>query len=127
MAGGRPTKYKKEYCERIVEYMREGRTFDQFAAEIDVHIDSIHEWAKKHKEFSEAKKKAEKRSKAFWEDILHRVALGVPIKSGDKILRPDRTSLIFLMKCRFRDTYGDQLTLADGNLNFTDLPTLAAS
>lgn len=62
MAGGRPTKYKPEYCEDIIAYFHDHQgfpTIEGFAVyECDVNIDTVYEWAKIHPEFSEAKKKA---------------------------------------------------------------------
>ena len=65
-AGGRPTKYKPEYCEEIVEYMRDGKSLAEFAAYIDVDHDTINNWAKKYSEFFGAKKRAIKLSEAWW-------------------------------------------------------------
>lgn len=79
--GGRPTKYKPEYCQQIIDYFnikpykkskeittfKDGNkkekiilipcdlpTIEGFAEKIDVNIDTLHEWKKKHKEFSDA-------------------------------------------------------------------------
>jgi len=77
MAGGRPTKYDPKYCKKIEEYFNKknivdivktkagNRTietvypcnmplFQEFATKIGVHVDTLHEWKKKHKEFSES-------------------------------------------------------------------------
>ncbi len=83
---GRPSKYKEEYCEQIIEYFnvklvdvltvesvdKRGKKvtasevvasdlplFQGFAHEIDVHVDTLHEWKKAHASFSEAYKKAQ--------------------------------------------------------------------
>jgi len=70
--GGRPTKYKKNYCQEIIKYfdkepfeIKEGKevpvnlpTFEKFAVYIDVNYDTLQEWRKKHEEFSESYKKA---------------------------------------------------------------------
>jgi hypothetical protein len=82
-AGGRPTKYKEEYCQEIVEYFdidptvevdvvhtyKNGDTVEKselrannlrflsgFARKIGVCHDTLLEWTKKHPEFSEAYK-----------------------------------------------------------------------
>jgi len=64
---GQPTKYKPEYCEQLIEYMSEGLSFESFGAEVNVNQDTLHEWAKVHKEFSEAKKRAFTMSLQVWE------------------------------------------------------------
>jgi hypothetical protein len=82
--GGRPSKYKPEYCQRIIDFMDDenksedvyklfhdkenGVTehavcklpnfFEDFAHEIDVTCDTMLEWCKVHPEFSESYKKA---------------------------------------------------------------------
>lgn len=88
---GRPSKYKPEYCKKIIdffnvdfyeekvveekkEYYKDGnekssfrkiqeiatplRFISQFARAIGVNQDTLHEWAKKHPEFSDALKEA---------------------------------------------------------------------
>ncbi len=58
MAGGRPTKYKAEFCERLIAHMAKGLPYETFSAEIEVGRDSLYEWEKKHPEFADAKKRA---------------------------------------------------------------------
>lgn len=92
--GGRPTKYKSEYCNMIVEYFnkppfttiykkeyhKDGElkaevpilvanelpTFQGFAEEIEVHIDTLNEWTKTHAEFSEAYARAKQNQERIW-------------------------------------------------------------
>jgi len=66
---GRPTKYKEEYCNKLIEHMAEGYSFDSFAGIVEVHIDTLYEWAKVHKEFSDAKHIGTAKSMAWWERI----------------------------------------------------------
>lgn len=77
--GGRPLKYKPEYCQEIIKFFSsnpydiiEGKvkvndlpTFEKFAVNIDVCVDSLHEWKKRYKEFFEAYKKAQQLQKNF--------------------------------------------------------------
>lgn len=57
-AVGAPTKYKKEYCEMLIEHMACGYTYESFAGrdEIEVHRDTLYAWEKYFPEFSDAKK-----------------------------------------------------------------------
>lgn len=81
---GRPTKYREEYCDLIVEYFNKPHltlsheqvatagkvvelseekaselpTFADFAIEIGVCIDTLNEWTRVHPRFSESYKKA---------------------------------------------------------------------
>lgn len=93
-AGGRPTKYDSKYCDDLLEFFsvepnrevevhttdrRSGReyvdhvlrandlpTFERFAHNIGVHVDTLIEWSKRYPEFSEAYK----RSKQLQKDII---------------------------------------------------------
>lgn len=93
MPAGRPTKYKPKYCQEIIKYFniepwreiydiytyKDGTTketkrliandlptLEGFATKIDVNIDTLNDWGKKHPEFLRAKEKAQ----ALQKDIL---------------------------------------------------------
>jgi hypothetical protein len=95
MAGGRPSKYKKEYPKLLIAHMSKGLSFDCFAADCGVHIDTMHEWAKVHKEFSEAKRLGLALSLKVWEQI------GIAGTTG-KMKGFNTAAWIFNMKNRFR-------------------------
>lgn len=65
---GRPTKYKPEYCQEIIDYMIENRgaSIVEFAAHICVGKSTIHDWAKTIPEFSDALDKAKAIAEAWW-------------------------------------------------------------
>jgi hypothetical protein len=93
--GGRPTKYKKEYCEMLVEHMKQGYSFESFGASpVCVDKVTLYRWVEKHAEFSNAKKRAETECLKFWEKIGIAGALG-------KIQGFNAASFIFNMKNRF--------------------------
>lgn len=109
---GRPTKYKPEYCEQIIEFFdieqtmkkkkqvatnkgvveieeeeaAEFPTFVDFAMEIGVNIDTLKEWRDKHPNFSAAYKKAKKLQE------------GLIISNGMKG-RYNTTFALFFLKC----------------------------
>lgn len=93
MPAGRPTKYKPEYCESIIEYFdvehtriveerfyykngdekvkeievaNELPTVEGYAHSIGVNKTTLHEWNKKHTEFSNAFKKARELQEKMW-------------------------------------------------------------
>lgn len=102
MAGGRPSKYKKEYCDRLIAHVGGGLSFDSFAGEIGVSRDTIYEWCKKHEEFSDAKRVSEAKSLTFWEKVGRAGTLDqldkITGKTGAKF---NHIAWIFLMKNRF--------------------------
>ena len=65
MAGGRPTDYKPEYCELIVEYGREGLHTYQIAGKFEVVKSTLYNWAELHPEFMVAFTRARELSKAY--------------------------------------------------------------
>lgn len=66
---GRPTKYLDKYCAEVVEHCKTGKSIKSFAVSIGVHIDTIHEWANKHKDFSEALSHARACAETYWENL----------------------------------------------------------
>jgi hypothetical protein len=65
---GRPSKYKPEFCELVIEYGKAGKSAAWMAAELGVDKDSLYEWAKVHPEFSDAFTRARLESQRWWED-----------------------------------------------------------
>lgn len=65
--GGRPSKYKPEYCDMIVEHMKDGASMVSFASEIGVARCTLDQWAKDHPEFSGAIKIGKSACAAWWE------------------------------------------------------------
>lgn len=97
---GAPSKYREEYCEMLIVHQQAGFSFESFAATIDVNRDTLYEWAKVHKNFSDARKKAKEKALHFWEDI------GIKgLKSGKDF---NAAIWIYNMKCRFSDQWADK-------------------
>jgi hypothetical protein len=91
---GRPSGYKKQYCELLTEHMASGLSFESFAADINVHRDTLYDWAKKHKDFSDAKRVGLEKGRKFWETVGCNGATG-------KIPGFNAAAYIFNMKNRF--------------------------
>lgn len=64
----RPTEYKQEFCEQVIEYGKQGKSVAWMAAELGVSKDSLYEWAKVNDEFSDAFTRAKLESQRWWED-----------------------------------------------------------
>lgn len=67
MPAGRPTKYRPEYCEMIIEHMAKGLSKEAFAGVIGIHKETIYNWAEANSEFSDAIKIGEAKCRVFWE------------------------------------------------------------
>ena len=64
----RPTTYKPEYCEQVIELGRQGMSVVEMAADLGVHRETLEEnWPAAHPEFSEAFTRAKVLSQAWWE------------------------------------------------------------
>lgn len=105
--GGRPTKYDPSFCEKVIEFMRQGDSKEAVAGRLEIAKDTLYRWAKEHEEFSDAIKRGETLSQVFWEDMGKDMVL-----SG----QGSASSWIFNMKNRFswRDKSETEITGAAG-------------
>jgi hypothetical protein len=55
---GRPSLYRDEYCDLVVEKMAEGLSLTAFAGFIRVSVDAVYDWIKVHRDFSDAVSRA---------------------------------------------------------------------
>jgi transposase len=94
--GGRPTTYKQEYCQAVIDFMAKGYSFEAFAGSIDTHKDTLYQWCKVHPAFSDAKRLGFAKAQIFWEEIGLR---GMWTEEGGPKLNTG--NYIFQMKNRF--------------------------
>lgn len=106
---GRPTKYKEEYCQMLIEHMSSGLSFESFAAVIDVNRDTLYEWAKVHSDFSDTKKRAFDKCLLWWEKA------GIAGLWGTKDSQFNTGVFVFSMKNRFKWTDKVEVTGGDEN------------
>lgn len=64
---GRPSSYKPQYCKDIIEMMKDGSSVLKFSTSIGVARDTVHEWTRQHKDFSDAFKIAKDLCELWWE------------------------------------------------------------
>lgn len=70
MPGGRPTDYRPEHCDAVVEAGRKGKTLTWFAASIGQGRRTIYQWMAAHPAFAHACERARAAFQAYWEDRL---------------------------------------------------------
>ena len=100
----KPTRYKKEYCEEIYEFMKNGASLSAYANHIRVHRTSLYDWAKVHKEWERAMKEAAQASCVFYEGLLERIAAGTD--GGDpKTVNARFKSVQWTLASRHQDVY----------------------
>ena len=96
---GRPVKYKKEYCQMLIDHMASGLSFETFAGVISVSRDTIYEWANKFKDFSDAKKIATPKRNLFVEKMYNSAAIGRVIHDKDgNPMKPSAQMMTFWTK-----------------------------
>lgn len=106
---GRPSQYKPEYCEKAIEFMKEGYSVTAFAGSIGVADSTVRLWAEKTPEFSAALKAAQALAAKRWEEILLNVAL-----TGDG----NASAAIFGVKNRSKEEWKDKIEV-EGNQSIT--------
>ncbi len=102
MPAGRPTLYREEFCDELIEHMTQGLSFESFAGRIGTCRSILYDWVRDYPEFSDAKKKGTDAGLLCWE-LKGLNAL------NDKTFRD--SVYIFTMKARFK--WADQLVLKD--------------
>jgi len=100
------SKYKKEYCEQLVEHMAKGFSFITFGAIINVGKTTLEDWARKHDDFAAAKELGEMKSQIFYEDKAQKKVSELLDKDSQATI--DGQMLQFLMRSRFRDQYTER-------------------
>lgn len=68
---GRPTDYREEYCDKVVEWGRLGKSKSWMASQLDICHQTLLRWEAAHPAFSEAMARAEAHAQAHWEDLGH--------------------------------------------------------
>ena len=119
---GRDIGYKPEYCKRVVEVMSQGNSLTYFVMEIGSNRRTTYEWFEKFPEFKQAYEDGKAASKLYLENLLKSAMVGILPdelkKAGSTGL--NMTAIIFALKTRCRDEYGDkQQVELSGNIDTT--------
>ena len=75
-AGGRPTLYRREMGDRLVDAMAGGLTAEAAAARIGISARSLFYWQQQHPEFLQAIQEGRQRSQLWWEERALAMANG---------------------------------------------------
>jgi transposase len=93
MLMGRPTKYKPEYCQMLINHMSEGYSFESFGAIISVDRTTLYHWETLFKEFSHCKGIARNKQ------LLHDEILLKELTKGEHGKSASAAAHIYKMKC----------------------------
>lgn len=102
-AGGRPTDYTVDMCDKVIEWGRLGFSKTQMASKLEVSRDTVFQWEKAHVEFSDAMIVAMSHSEAWWENQAHN-GITQPSKEFNTGLFGK------IMSCRFPKTWREVTT-----------------
>jgi hypothetical protein len=91
---GRPTSYKKAYCEMLEKHMTAGYSFGSFRPDEVKDPSVLYRWLEQYPDFRKAKKRGEIAGMKQWEGTGMKMALGLLPKANV-------TAWIFIMKNRF--------------------------
>ena len=99
---GRPSLYKPEYCEKVIELGRKGCSPAEIASDLDVDRATLIRWSGEHEEFRTALTRAKIHEQAWWE------------KAGKAGMVADRFNAQVWTKsvaARFREDYTERQEL----------------
>ena len=65
---GQPTKYLPEYCDKVRELGKAGKSLEQMAMQLDVSYRTLCNWRDTHEEFFHALSDAHAFAQAWWEN-----------------------------------------------------------
>lgn len=99
---GRPTKYKPEFCDMVIEMGKTGASKHEMALELDIAMSTFTLWQDQIEEFSASVKKAVEFSQGWWEKNGRIATFG-----GHNGFNP--TTYIFNMKNRFKEDWRDKV------------------
>lgn len=98
---GRPTDYRPEFCDRVIELGKLGKSHAQMASDLDVCRNTLYAWQSAHPEFMSAMLRARDYAQAWFEDIAQ-ANMVAPIQGFSATLWAKQVS------CRFADDYTDK-------------------
>lgn len=82
---GRPSKYRPEFCQAVIEDARIGFSLSAFAGGIEVDRDTISEWRKVHPDFDQACKTAKAVRSRYLETGIMKEDIASPAMNARKL------------------------------------------
>jgi hypothetical protein len=111
MAAGRPTTYKPEYCDLMIQMLSEGASFTEFRAAVGgVSRQTLSNWRNQNPEFLDAYSQAEAIGQAYWEKRL-RTEIMFDNKANAALVK-----LYFANRFNWHDKQATDHTSSDGSM-----------
>lgn len=100
--GGRPSKYKPEYCDMLIDHMARGNPVQTFAAIAHITVDGLNKWFQMHPDFLHAKNIGKPYQLAWWLELGKALTVDDPTYQLELLgVKP------FLKKHTIRSVRGD--------------------
>jgi transposase len=110
---GRPSLYKPEYCEQVIELGKLGKSIEQICYDLNTPVRTLYEWRDRYPEFSQALEDAKFFEQAWWESQAH--AYMVETKDGPKLNASLWSrSMAARFPKKYRESTKTEITGADG-------------
>ena len=110
---GRPSLYDPEYCEKVRELGRLGKSVEQMAYHFNIGLRTIYQWRDAHEEFAHALEDAKGFEQAWWEEQA--AAYMVENKESDKLNASLWSrSMAARFPKKYRESTKTEITGADG-------------
>ncbi|MGV8130658.1 MAG: hypothetical protein ACP5N7_00985 [Candidatus Pacearchaeota archaeon] len=106
--GGSVAKYKKEYCQMLVDHMAKGYSFGSFGADVNCGRRTLNDWVDRYEEFKAAREEGQEKAKKYFETLANLKMRGEATKNFDP-KRADTALIIFFLKTRFKEDYSEKL------------------
>lgn len=105
---GRPSLYKPEYCEMLLEHMEQGFSLESFAGKLRVSRETLYEWMRVHADFSDTVKIAKGLSQYKWEELGREMMMG---------RAPGSVPSLYMFNMKNRFGWADQPKESDDDKN----------
>ena len=93
----RPSKYKLDIPQKVIEYMRDGMSIEEVCYELGICKQTFYNWCEKHEELLDAKKKGVDFAQGWW------------MKQGRESLRDKEfNATLFYMNMKNRFNWTDR-------------------
>lgn len=119
MPAGRPTDYRIEFCEQVIELGKQGKSVIQMACELGVVKQTMLNWTDFYPEFMDALHQAKQFSQDWWENTAQMHTVETP--GGAKV---NSGLWSRSMAARFPDDYREKQTIEHAGEVKTTAPVL---
>lgn len=82
---GRPTAFKPEYCDMLIDYRAQGGSYQGFGGIVSVSVQTLYDWELTYPEFLDAKRIAKAKHRLYMDNIAKGFMEG-KIRGGNMVV-----------------------------------------